>query len=54
MGGVAAFTAYGRWLVAPIAPASISAFRVLKGLAALGVLLVVNFAPLCYRVTHTQ
>ena len=52
LGGVAAFTAYGRWLVAPIAPASISTFRVLKGLAVLGVLLLVNFAPLWHRMTH--
>jgi uncharacterized membrane protein YphA (DoxX/SURF4 family) len=54
LGGVAAFTAYGRWLVAPIAPASISTFRVLKGLAVLGVLLLVNFAPLWHRMTHTH
>ena len=52
LGGVAAFTAYGRWLVAPIAPASISTFRVIKGLAVLGVLFVVNFAPLWHRMTH--
>jgi hypothetical protein len=31
LGGVAAFIAYGRLFVRPIAPASISAFRVLKG-----------------------
>jgi hypothetical protein len=33
LGGVAAFIAYGRLFVRPIAPASISTFRVLKGLA---------------------
>lgn len=54
LGGVAAFTAYGRWLVAPIAAASINTFRVLKGLAVLGVLLLVNFAPLWYRTTHAH
>ena len=35
LGGVAAFIAYGRLFVGPIAPASISTFRVLKGLAVL-------------------
>lgn len=54
LGGVAAFTAYGRWLVAPIAPASISIFRALKGVAVLGVLLLVNLAPLWHRMTHTH
>lgn len=54
LGGGAAFTAYGRWFVTPIVPAAISAFRVLKGLAVLGVLLLVSFAPLWYRLTHTH
>jgi uncharacterized membrane protein YphA (DoxX/SURF4 family) len=33
LGGIAAFIAYGRLFVRPIAPAPISTFRVLKGLA---------------------
>jgi len=45
LGGVAAFIAYGRLSVKPIAPASIGAFRVLKGLAVLGALVLVDFAP---------
>jgi len=53
LGGVAAFIAYGRLFVRPIAPASISTFRVLKGLAVLGVLVLVDFAPVWYKLTHT-
>ena len=52
LGGVAALIAYGRLLVRPIAPASIGAFRVLKGLAVLGALVLVDFAPVWYRLTH--
>jgi hypothetical protein len=54
LGGVAALIAYGRSFVKPIAPASISTFRVLKWLTVLGVLLLVNFAPLWHRLTHTH
>jgi len=54
LGGVAAFLAYGRLFVRPIAPASISTFRVLKGLAVLGALVLVDFAPVWYRLTHTH
>ncbi|MBV9181883.1 MAG: DoxX family protein [Acidobacteria bacterium] len=36
LGGVAAFIAYGRLFVRPLAPASISALRMLTGLAVLG------------------
>ena len=53
LGGVAAFIAYGRLFVMPIAPASIGAFRVLKGLAVLGVLILVDF-PLWYKLTHAH
>ena len=49
LGGVAAWIAYGRSFLKPIAPGSISTFRVLKGLTVLGVLLLVNFDPLWYR-----
>jgi hypothetical protein len=52
LGGVAAFIAYGRLFVRPIAPASISSFRLLKGLAVAGVLVLVGFAPAWYRLTH--
>jgi len=54
LGGVAAFIAYGRLFVRPIVPASIGAFRVLKGLAVLGALALVDFAPVWYRLTHTH
>jgi len=53
LGGVAAFIAYGRLFVRPMAPASISTFRVLKGLAALSALVLVDFAPVWYKSTHT-
>jgi hypothetical protein len=54
LGGVAAFIAYGRWFVRPIAPASIGTFRVLKGLVVLGALVLVDFAPVWYRLTLTR
>ncbi len=52
LGGVAAFIAYGRLSVRPIAPAPISAFRALKGLAALGALVLVSYAPAWYRLAQ--
>ena len=52
LGGVAAFIAHERLFVKPIAPASISTFRVVKGLAVLGALFLVGFAPVWYRLTH--
>jgi uncharacterized membrane protein YphA (DoxX/SURF4 family) len=52
LGGVAAFIAYARLVVRPIAPASISSFRVVEGLAVLGALVLVDFAPVWYRLTH--
>jgi uncharacterized membrane protein YphA (DoxX/SURF4 family) len=51
---VTAFIAYGRLIVAPIAPASIGVFRVMKGLAVLGALVLVSFAPVWYMLTHPQ
>jgi hypothetical protein len=42
LGGVAAFIAYERLFVRPIAPASISGFRVFKGMAVLGALVFVD------------
>ena len=52
LGGVAAFIAYGRLFVRPIAAASISAFGVIKGLVVAGALVLVGFAPVWYRLTH--
>ena len=54
LGGVAAFIAYGRLFVRPIAPASVSTVRVLKGLAVLGALVLVDLAPVWYQLTHTH
>lgn len=53
LGGVAAFVAYGRLFVRRLAPVSITTFRVLKGLAVLGLLVLVGFAPVWYKLTHT-
>jgi uncharacterized membrane protein YphA (DoxX/SURF4 family) len=52
LGGVAAFIGYGRLIVRPIAPSSISGFRILKGLAVAGALVLVGFAPAWYRLTN--
>jgi uncharacterized membrane protein YphA (DoxX/SURF4 family) len=52
LGAVAAFIAYGRLVVKPIAPASISSFRVLEGLAVLGALVLVDCAPVWYRMAQ--
>jgi hypothetical protein len=52
LGGVAAFIAYERLLVRPLAPAPLTAARVLKGLAALGALVFVGLVPVWYRLTH--
>jgi len=52
LGGVTAFIAYERLFVRPIAPASISSFRVLAGLVVFGALVLVDFAPVWYRLTH--
>jgi uncharacterized membrane protein YphA (DoxX/SURF4 family) len=54
LGGVAAFIAYGRLFVRPTAPAWISTFRVLKGLAVLAALVLIDFAPVWYRLQHTR
>jgi uncharacterized membrane protein YphA (DoxX/SURF4 family) len=52
LGAVAAFIAYGRLVVKPIAPASISSFRVLEGLTVLGALVLVDCAPVWYRMAQ--
>lgn len=54
LGGVAAFIACGRLYVTPLAPVSINTFRALKGLAVLGVLVLVGYAPVWYQLTHTR
>lgn len=54
LGGVAAFIAYGRWFLKPIAPVSIDALRLVKGLALVSALVFVAFAPVWYRLTHIQ
>ena len=54
LGGGAAFIAHGRWVVRPIAPASISTLRALTGFAVLGALVLVGFAPVWYQLTHTH
>lgn len=52
LGAVTAFIAYERLLVRTIAPAGISSFRILKGMAVLSALVLVDFAPVWYRLTH--
>jgi hypothetical protein len=54
LAGVSAFIAYGRWFVRPIAPVSITTFRALAGLAALGALVLVNFVPVLYKSTQAH
>ena len=54
LGAGAAFIAYGRWVVRPLAPASISTLRALSGFAVLGALVLVGFAPVWYQLTHTH
>jgi uncharacterized membrane protein YphA (DoxX/SURF4 family) len=52
LGGVAAFIAYGRLCVRPIAPASINTSRALKGFAVVGALVLVDVAPVWYKLTQ--
>ena len=54
LGGGAAFIARGRWIVRPIAPASISTLRRLAGFAVLDALVLVGFAAVWYQLTHTH
>jgi hypothetical protein len=54
LGGVAAFIAYGRLFARPIAPASTGTLPVLRGLAALGALVLVDFAPVWHQLTQTH
>jgi uncharacterized membrane protein YphA (DoxX/SURF4 family) len=54
LGGVAAFIAYGRLIVRPIAPAQISTFRLVTGIAVLGALVFAGFVPVWYQLAHTH
>jgi len=54
--GITAFIASGRLLVRPVAPKSIGTFRLLSGLAVLGVLILLSAAPVWYwyMLSHTH
>lgn len=52
LAAVSALIAYGRLVVMPIAPASISRFRAIEGLAVLAALVLVGYAPIWYRMAH--
>ena len=54
LAGGAAFIAYGRLMARPIAATSISALRMITGLAVLGALILVGYAPISYQLTHTH
>jgi len=54
LGGITAFIGYGRLFVRPIAPTSLSTFRVVTGLAVLSALVLVGYAPVWYKLTHTH
>jgi uncharacterized membrane protein YphA (DoxX/SURF4 family) len=54
LGTVTAFIGYGRLFLRPIAPASVSTFREMKGLVVLGALVFVGFAPVWYQLTHAH
>ena len=54
LGAVAAFIAYGRLMARPIAATPISTLRMVTGLAVLGALVLVGYAPISYQLTHTH
>ena len=54
LAGGAAFIAYGRLMSRPIAATSISALRMITGLAVLGALILVGYAPISYQLTPTH
>jgi DoxX-like family len=54
LGGVAAFIAYGRLTVRPIAARSIGTLRTVIGLVVLAALVLAGFLPIWYQVTHTH
>jgi len=43
---------YGRLIIRPIAAEAITTLRILAGLAVLGALVLVGYAPIWYQVTH--
>ena len=47
-----AFIAYGRLMARPIASGSLSTLRMISGVAVLGALVFVGYAPLWYQLTH--
>jgi uncharacterized membrane protein YphA (DoxX/SURF4 family) len=52
LGGVSAFIAYGRLHARPVAPISFSAVRAVQAFAVLGVLIVVDVAPVWYKLSQ--
>ena len=54
LGGGAAFIAYGRLKARPVVAESISTLRLITGLAVLGALVLVGYAPVWYQLTHTH
>lgn len=54
LGGAAAFIAYGRLLSVPLAERSISALRLITGIAVLVVLVFGGFVPVWYQMSHTH
>jgi len=54
LGAVAAFIAYGRLMLRPVAAVPIKAPRALAGLAVFGALVFVGFAPIWYQLTQAH
>jgi hypothetical protein len=54
LAGVAAFIAYARLFVRPIAPAPLSPFRVATGIVVLGALAFTGFVRVWYQLTHVR
>ncbi|HLK20678.1 MAG TPA: DoxX family protein [Bryobacteraceae bacterium] len=52
LAAVSALIAYGRLVVRPIAPASITRFRAIEGLVVLATLVLIGYAPVWYRMAH--
>jgi uncharacterized membrane protein YphA (DoxX/SURF4 family) len=54
LGGVAAFIAVGRWILRPIAPAPLTAARVLAAAAVVAAIVLMVIVPTWYTMTHVQ
>jgi hypothetical protein len=54
VGGVAAFIAYGRLILRPVAPAPIGTFRLITGIAVLGAMVFAGFVPVWYQLAHAH